>query len=99
VLRLVLPLVLLVSCASMEIATPPSKPTLLAFQADWCEPCRRDKPKLKELEKKFNVIRIDVDKNKDAVKDYQVKTIPLYVVLRGGNETYRTNNINSLEKK
>ncbi len=56
-------------------------PKMVELYADWCPPCRDMKPILDQLEKdykgKVQFQRINIDENKDAVKTYNIKAIPV----------------------
>lgn len=67
-----------------QVATPPSEVEIVAFTADWCPACRRDKPRLEELKKQgYKVTCIDPrasQENRELAKKYGVSTIPAYFV-------------------
>ena len=56
-------------------------PKMTELYADWCPPCQKMKPILDQLEKdykgKVQFQRINIDENKDAVKTYNIKAIPV----------------------
>lgn len=59
---------------------------LVDFYADWCEPCKRMKPYLEEMDKtmkdKVTVLRINVDKNKNLVKQLGVDALPVLMLYK-----------------
>lgn len=63
-------------------------PVLVDFYADWCAPCRMMAPILqqvsKEMEGKVKVIKVNVDKNGDAARKYQIRSIPTMILFRNG---------------
>lgn len=67
---------------------------IIKFEASWCTPCKNYSMIWDELTKEsqyqdieFEVI--DIEKNKELVKKYEVKVIPLTVVLQDGQEVQR----------
>ncbi|QNP70096.1 thioredoxin [Streptomyces roseirectus] len=63
-------------------------PVLVEFTADWCPPCRQMKPVLKALAAeagdRLKVVRLDVDSNPLTTNAYQVRSMPTFLVFRGG---------------
>ena len=73
--------------------------SVLAFTADWCQACQRDKPKLAELRRRgVEVVEIDYDALPDLVRKYRVRRLPTYIVLKDGEEVERTESILMLIK-
>ena len=59
---------------------------ILYFTADWCGPCQRIKPLLKELKNEYHdikVITIDVDspENEEVVNKFKVSQMPTFIAL------------------
>jgi len=63
-------------------------PVLVDFYADWCAPCKMMAPVLlqvsKEMEGKVKVIKIDVDKNEEVARKYQIRSIPTMILFKNG---------------
>jgi len=59
----------------------PDKIVLIDFYADWCIPCKKMKPYLEEIATdmvaKVNVIRINVDDNKQLCKEMNIDALPV----------------------
>jgi thiol-disulfide isomerase/thioredoxin len=67
---------------------------VLAFTAEWCSDCQRDKPKLAALRNAgVKVTTIDVDKQRSIARKYGVTQLPTYIVLQDGVEIKRTGSI------
>jgi thiol-disulfide isomerase/thioredoxin len=57
------------------------------FTADWCQPCKKVKPIVEDMKKEgFQFQRIDADYEQLLVKQFQVKSIPTFILLENGKE-------------
>jgi len=66
--------------------------TILYFTADWCQPCKKVKPIVKELNREYApgmFQMIDVDIEKEMVKSFELKSVPTFVLFENGNEINR----------
>jgi thioredoxin 1 len=65
---------------------------ILYFTADWCNPCKKVRPIVEEINKdsvtKF--LFIDIDTELSLAKDYDVRSIPTFILLEDGKEIKRT---------
>ncbi len=63
-------------------------PVLIEFSAVWCAPCKQVEPDvvalMHELEGKAKVFKIDVDKSPLLAQELQVKSVPTFMVVKGG---------------
>lgn len=67
-------------------------PILVDFYADWCGPCQKLAPVLEEVSQETpaaKIVKVDVDRNRDVAKQYQIKSIPTLLVFRNGEVTKR----------
>jgi thioredoxin 1 len=65
---------------------------IIDFWATWCNPCKLMNPILDEVEKENKdivITRIDIDLNKDMVNQYNIKSVPTYIILKDGKEIDR----------
>jgi thioredoxin len=76
------------------------RPVLVDFYADWCAPCRKIKPVLKELAAaeatRLEVYALNVDEAGRTAQAQKVSGIPCLVLYRGGQELTRTVGVQSL---
>ena len=61
--------------------------SLIDFYATWCGPCTVLKPILEKIEKEYddiNFYSIDIDNNKDLIKEYNISSVPTVLFLEDG---------------
>ncbi|HEY3389531.1 MAG TPA: thioredoxin [Prolixibacteraceae bacterium] len=65
-----------------------STPVLVDFYADWCAPCKMMAPIMqqvsREMEGQLKVIKVDVDKNEEVARKYQIRSIPTMILFKNG---------------
>lgn len=57
------------------------------FYADWCGPCKMTGPILEELakeKKEMKFVKVNVDENPELTSQYQIFSIPTFVVFKEG---------------
>lgn len=57
------------------------------FSADWCGPCRLLQPVLEEVDSNYpllDVVKIDVDANRDLADEFGVTALPTLYLYRDG---------------
>lgn len=68
--------------AEWEMLNP--RPVVVDFYADWCLPCRRLDPILRQIAQYYNgevdFYRINVDKNSDIADVFQIRSIPFLLI-------------------
>jgi len=66
------------------------RPVVVDFYADWCQPCKRLEPMLRQIAQHYNgevdFYRINVDTNSDIADVFQIRSIPFLLIcpLEGG---------------
>lgn len=73
---------------------------VLYFTAEWCNPCKRVRPIVEELnrdnEYKFRII--DVDSEMELAKKFEVLSIPTFIVINDNVEIKRTTGAQTKEQ-
>ena len=65
---------------------------ILYFTADWCNPCKQTKPIVEELNREQIMAKffiIDVDSEIEMTKDFEVRSIPTFIVMKDNKEIHR----------
>jgi thioredoxin 1 len=66
-----------------------NKIVLVGFMSEWCGACQAQNPILDELGKiignKAEIIKVDVDKNRDIVKEWHIDATPTLFILKNDN--------------
>ncbi|MEF8847914.1 MAG: thioredoxin [Candidatus Thermoplasmatota archaeon] len=60
------------------------------FWASWCKPCKKIEPRIRRLSKLFKgktaFGKINIEKNKDIAKEYNIMSIPALVIFKNGKK-------------
>ncbi len=60
------------------------RPVVVDFYADWCQPCKRLEPILRQVAQHYNgevdFYRINVDQNNDIADVFQIRSIPFLLI-------------------
>jgi len=62
------------------------------FTADWCNPCKKTKPIVEELNREqteANFQIIDVDIEMELAKRFEVRSVPTFILIKDGVEVNR----------
>ena len=65
---------------------------ILYFTADWCNPCKKTRPIVEELNREQIMAKffiIDVDSEIEMTKDFEIKSVPTFVVMKDNAEIHR----------
>ena len=65
---------------------------ILYFTADWCSPCKKTRPIVEELNREQIMAKffiIDVDIELEMAQDFEVRSIPTFVLIKDNVEIYR----------
>lgn len=68
---------------------------VLKFSATWCGPCRVLSQTLKEVE---GITNIDIEKDMETARKYNVRQVPMLVFLKDGVEQARISGAISKQK-
>jgi thioredoxin 1 len=68
-------------------------PVLVDFWAEWCVPCHMVSPVVEEIGTEkgegLKVVKLNIDDNPQATRQYGVMSIPSLVLFKGGQEVAR----------
>ena len=65
---------------------------VLYFTADWCNPCKKTRPIVEELNREQIMAKffiIDVDIELEMAQDFEVRSIPTFVLIKDNKEIHR----------
>ena len=69
------------------------KPTLVDFYATWCGPCKMMSPLLEQVASDLGndtkIIKVDIDKNRDAAAQYGIRSVPTLILFKEGEIVWR----------
>ncbi len=66
--------------------------TVYYFTADWCQPCKKTRPVVEEInhDQQYALFQvIDVDDSGDLVKLFNISSVPTFILFENGIEKNR----------
>jgi thioredoxin 1 len=63
--------------------------SILYFTADWCQPCKKVKPIVEELNREYfpGIFQIvDVDIENEMAKTFEIRSVPTFILFKDGKE-------------
>jgi thiol-disulfide isomerase/thioredoxin len=83
-------MIALPTLALFAVLASPGQPLLLDFHADWCGPCRSMEPTVRRLVADGYAVRqVNIDREQNLARQFQVDRVPTYVMVVGGREVGR----------
>lgn len=71
-----------------ELVMASEMPVLVDFHADWCGPCQKQTPVLESLKHELgaalNIVKVNVDREQELAKAFQVRSIPALLLFKNG---------------
>jgi len=78
-----------------------NKTVLIDFSTQWCVPCKKMKPIIKDIQREnpnIKVLFIDADANKGLVKKYSINGVPVFIIFTNGEESFRKIGLSTKEE-
>jgi thioredoxin 1 len=66
--------------------------SILYFTAEWCNPSKKTKPIVEQLNTEQIMAKffiVDVDSDIERTKDFEIRSVPTFVVLKDNKEIHR----------
>lgn len=73
-----------------------SEKCMIDFYATWCGPCKAMNPVLESVETDLGgekIYKVDVDKNRDLVEKFGIRSVPTFLFFENGKEVIRKSGV------
>jgi thioredoxin 1 len=72
--------------------------SILYFTADWCQPCKKVKPIVEDLNREhfpgiFQIIDVDIET--DMAETFKISAVPTFILFNDGRESNRVTGVQS----
>jgi len=88
--------------AEYDQLTKSADVVLVDFGADWCPPCKKMEPVLKQLQNDlpnaFTLAKVDGGLDIDVMKAQNVEALPVFIVYKKGKEVWRKQGVVDLDE-
>jgi thioredoxin-like negative regulator of GroEL len=73
--------------------------TVFYFTAEWCGPCKQTRPIVEDIKRDgFEFQIIDVDYEQELVKQFEIKSVPTFILFENEKEIKRITGAQTREK-
>lgn len=81
---------------------PPDKTVLVDIGAEWCPPCKKMEPVVKDLQEShsdaFKLVTVDGGEQEVLARELNADSFPTFIIYKNGKETWRTQGVTTKEE-